>query len=206
MTTNPNYYLTLGVSAACDDVVIHAAYKALMLKYHPDINSDSNANYRSACINEAFKVLRDKESRRHYDISINLSNTNRCCCINSNESSNTIIPKPEKLILTRNFKNRFSVSTVLNLSLVIFAIALTINVAVWIAFPELLLSNLSSNATARPSYITKLYDDISSINLFKSNLEKRNHISNVDAVKIHTGKSQIYSGPLSSTEHFSFRL
>jgi hypothetical protein len=67
MTANTSYYSTLGVSVAADDVVIRAAFKALMLKYHPDTNRSPDATQRAAEINQAFAVLGDARKRAQYD-------------------------------------------------------------------------------------------------------------------------------------------
>lgn len=49
--------------------IIHAAYRALMLKYHPDkFEGDPQiAECRAREINEAYEVLRDSERRAEYD-------------------------------------------------------------------------------------------------------------------------------------------
>lgn len=70
----PNYYEILGVSKNSDAVVIQAAYKALMRKYHPDINKDINSHEKSVLINEAFEILNDSEKRIQYDINIDQCN------------------------------------------------------------------------------------------------------------------------------------
>jgi curved DNA-binding protein CbpA len=64
---NKNLYKTLGVSPDSEDVVIIAAYKALMRKYHPDKSSDSQATSKAAEINEAYAILGDPEKRAAYD-------------------------------------------------------------------------------------------------------------------------------------------
>lgn len=69
MATGPDYYAVLGVSSTSDDVVIRAAFKALMLKYHPDTNRGADATQRAAAINEAFSVLGDPQRRAAYDAS-----------------------------------------------------------------------------------------------------------------------------------------
>lgn len=70
MATKPDYYAILGVSSMSDDVVIRAAFKALMLKYHPDTNRSPDATQRAAAINEAFSVLGDPTKRVAYDASL----------------------------------------------------------------------------------------------------------------------------------------
>ncbi len=67
MASRSNYYAVLGVSPVSDDVVIRAAFKALMLKYHPDTNKSADATQRAAEINEAFSVLGDPQRRATYD-------------------------------------------------------------------------------------------------------------------------------------------
>lgn len=65
-----DFYAILGVSAQSEDVVITAAYKALMMKYHPDRNrGDAAAEARAKRINEAYDVLRDPGRRAAYDAS-----------------------------------------------------------------------------------------------------------------------------------------
>lgn len=62
-----DYYAVLGVAPTSDDVVIRAAYRALMLKYHPDTNTDARSTLKAAQINEAYKVLSDAFKRAQYD-------------------------------------------------------------------------------------------------------------------------------------------
>jgi hypothetical protein len=59
----------LGVTPAAEDVVIGAAYRALMRHYHPDTNSDPDAQARAQQITAAYAVLRDPASRAEYDAS-----------------------------------------------------------------------------------------------------------------------------------------
>ena len=62
-----DYYAILGVSPAAEDVVIGAAYRALMRHYHPDTNSDPAAQARAREITAAYAVLRDAGNRAAYD-------------------------------------------------------------------------------------------------------------------------------------------
>jgi hypothetical protein len=62
-----DYYAVLGVAPSSDDVVIRAAYRALMLKYHPDTNADARSTLKAARINEAYKILSDASRRARYD-------------------------------------------------------------------------------------------------------------------------------------------
>ena len=64
-----DFYNILGVIDSAELVVIKAAYKALMMMYHPD-RSDGNkeqAVRKSKDLNEAYAVLVDPEKRRKYD-------------------------------------------------------------------------------------------------------------------------------------------
>jgi curved DNA-binding protein CbpA len=62
-------YAILNVSPDADPAVIEAAYKALMKKYHPDrVRDEPDSIQRKATeINQAFRILRDPESRAAYD-------------------------------------------------------------------------------------------------------------------------------------------
>jgi hypothetical protein len=62
-----DYYAILGVSPASEDVVIRAAYRALMRRYHPDTDSSSDSTERARAINAAYAVLSDPEQRARYD-------------------------------------------------------------------------------------------------------------------------------------------
>lgn len=63
----PDHYATLGLSPTAEDVVIHAAYRALIRRYHPDGNASTAAAARSRAINAAYSVLIDPEKRAEYD-------------------------------------------------------------------------------------------------------------------------------------------
>ena len=62
-----DYYSVLGVAPDAQEVVIRAAYRALMRHYHPDANADPQAEQRAQEITAAFAVLRDPERRAEYD-------------------------------------------------------------------------------------------------------------------------------------------
>ena len=62
-----DYYASLGVARTSEDVVIRAAYLALMRRYHPDRNSTSEAAERVREITGAYDVLGDPVRRREYD-------------------------------------------------------------------------------------------------------------------------------------------
>jgi hypothetical protein len=65
-----DHYAVLGVSPASEDVVIRAAYRALMRLYHPDADTSSEASQRAQAINAAYAVLGDPEKRARYDGSL----------------------------------------------------------------------------------------------------------------------------------------
>lgn len=62
-------YAVLGVSRDAEMVVIEAAYRALMKKYHPDRTSGQEAERRSREINAAYDILKDPTLRAAYDAS-----------------------------------------------------------------------------------------------------------------------------------------
>jgi DnaJ-class molecular chaperone len=65
-----DHYRTLQVTRDAEPEVVERAYKALSRKYHPDRaapGDHADANRRMQAINEAYRVLRDPDSRRAYD-------------------------------------------------------------------------------------------------------------------------------------------
>jgi curved DNA-binding protein CbpA len=68
MVSARSLYEVLNVSRDAEIVVIEAAYRALMKKYHPDQASGrSEGNMSAAEINQAFAILRDPKRRAGYD-------------------------------------------------------------------------------------------------------------------------------------------
>ena len=64
------HYQILNVAADAEPVVIEAAYRALMKKYHPDHSAPAAAGTAApsaAEINRAFATLRDPDRRADYD-------------------------------------------------------------------------------------------------------------------------------------------
>lgn len=68
MSGEADYYAILGVSPDSEDVVIQAAYRALMRRYHPDTNSSAEAARKAVQINAAYAVLSDSAARAAYDL------------------------------------------------------------------------------------------------------------------------------------------
>ena len=68
-----DHYASLGVSRTSEDVVIRAAYLALMRRYHPDGNPSPEAAERVRAITTAYGVLGDAASRRDYDRGLDLA-------------------------------------------------------------------------------------------------------------------------------------
>src|ERR1700691_4678389 len=62
-----DYYEVLGVPRDADQDAIRRAYRKMARKYHPDLNSDEDAEARFKEIGEANEVLSDPEKRERYD-------------------------------------------------------------------------------------------------------------------------------------------
>jgi curved DNA-binding protein len=62
-----DYYEVLDVPRDADQDTIRRAYRKLARKYHPDLNSDSDAEERFKELGEAYEVLSDGEKRERYD-------------------------------------------------------------------------------------------------------------------------------------------
>ncbi len=62
-----DYYATLGVPRTATQEVIKSAYRKLARKYHPDVSREAHAEIRFKEVGEAYKVLKDPESRLAYN-------------------------------------------------------------------------------------------------------------------------------------------
>lgn len=62
-----DYYEVLGVPRDADQDAIRRAYRKLARQYHPDLNSDSDAEDRFKQLGEAYEVLSDPDKRERYD-------------------------------------------------------------------------------------------------------------------------------------------
>jgi tetratricopeptide (TPR) repeat protein len=62
-----NLYELLQVSESADPEIIQAAYRRLILRYHPDRSSEPNAAEMTQRLNDAYAVLSDPIQRAKYD-------------------------------------------------------------------------------------------------------------------------------------------
>jgi curved DNA-binding protein CbpA len=60
-------YAVLQVVPTAEPEVIHAAFRALALKYHPDRDPSRRAERRMGDLNRAYTLVRDEVSRAAYD-------------------------------------------------------------------------------------------------------------------------------------------
>ena len=60
-----NYYSVLGVTPDSTEAEIKSAYRALVRKFHPDINPDGEEIFKD--ISEAYQTLSDAQKRMQYD-------------------------------------------------------------------------------------------------------------------------------------------
>ncbi len=75
-----DHYRTLQISRDAEPEVVEKAYKALCLKYHPDVappERRADATRRMQQINEAYRVVRDPKARRYYDATLPLEHSGR---------------------------------------------------------------------------------------------------------------------------------
>ena len=72
MTSQKNFYHTLGLLSSADDVVIKAAYKALAQKHHPDKYKSNKELHTQimAELNAAYAAIGTKAKRKAYDESL----------------------------------------------------------------------------------------------------------------------------------------
>jgi curved DNA-binding protein CbpA len=67
MKIEKDYYAIIGVLPSIDDAALTAVCRALLKKYHPDVNKGQNQDGRAADIIEAYRVLGSADQRKAYD-------------------------------------------------------------------------------------------------------------------------------------------
>jgi len=69
MTSRSSFdpYAVLQIVPSADQEVVHAAFRALALKYHPDHDSMRRASEKMAELNRAYALLRDEQGRAAHD-------------------------------------------------------------------------------------------------------------------------------------------
>lgn len=68
MATTRDYYEILGLQRGASDADIKRSFRKLAQQWHPDINTDPDADARFKEINEAYQVLSDPRRRQQYDM------------------------------------------------------------------------------------------------------------------------------------------
>jgi molecular chaperone DnaJ len=68
MAVKRDYYEVLGVPREADDAEIKRAFRRLAQKHHPDVDNGDGAEERFKELNEAYRVLSDRQRRTAYDM------------------------------------------------------------------------------------------------------------------------------------------
>lgn len=68
MASERDYYEVLGVERGAPDGEIKRAFRRLAQQWHPDVNTEPEAQARFKEINEAYQVLSDPQRRQAYDL------------------------------------------------------------------------------------------------------------------------------------------
>jgi hypothetical protein len=91
VNSNRNHYQVLGIDPKASEDEIKKAYKRLARAYHPDLNPKRprSAHDRFRRLQEAYDVLSDPFSRRQYDQSLGIGQTNP----GTNEAAHTKVTK-----------------------------------------------------------------------------------------------------------------
>ena len=87
-----SYYELLQVSQNADPEIIQAAYRRLMLRYHPDRSSETNAAEMARRLNLAYEILSDQTKRARYDRELDIHSSRTATPPPSSEASQ---PDPE---------------------------------------------------------------------------------------------------------------
>lgn len=72
MINGKTYYQILGVLEDAEEIIIRAAFRSLIQKYHPDkwVGDKNYANEKTIQLNRAYKTLSDPKEREEYDKTI----------------------------------------------------------------------------------------------------------------------------------------
>ena len=68
MAVKRDYYEILGVGRDADDAAIKRAFRRLAQQHHPDVDTNDGAEARFKELNEAYRVLSDRQRRSAYDM------------------------------------------------------------------------------------------------------------------------------------------
>jgi hypothetical protein len=68
MAVKRDYYEVLGVTRDADDAEIKRAFRRLAQRHHPDVDKGNGAEERFKELNEAYRVLSDRQRRSAYDM------------------------------------------------------------------------------------------------------------------------------------------
>jgi molecular chaperone DnaJ len=68
MATTRDYYEILELERGASDEAIKRSFRRLAQQWHPDVNTDPDADARFKEINEAYQILSDPQRRQQYDL------------------------------------------------------------------------------------------------------------------------------------------
>ncbi|HUH16729.1 MAG TPA: molecular chaperone DnaJ [Methylomirabilota bacterium] len=68
MAVKRDYYDVLGVPRDADDAAIKRAFRKLAQQHHPDVDTGDGAEQRFKELNEAYRILSDRQRRSAYDM------------------------------------------------------------------------------------------------------------------------------------------
>ena len=75
------FYTVLAVKPTTPQKEIKTAWRKMLMRYHPDVNSDEDAASMTMRINDAYNILRNPTKRKKYDaglrLQVSLTNSNR---------------------------------------------------------------------------------------------------------------------------------
>ena len=117
-----NYYDILEINKNASQEIIEKAYKILVKKYHPDLqtnNLKTEFEEKIKKINEAYEILSNPEKRKNYDLNIkkneiSIDDYNNLYNENINLKNEINYLKNNYLNLENNFKNNKSKNNINN--------------------------------------------------------------------------------------------